>query len=573
MATRRSPLATAAIALVCCGRLGAQTGTQPPPTPAPVPVPVQDPPPTQEPAPAPSPPPADPTDAAAELLRRRLGLQPGPAGAPPPGPPAAPAAQDPPATPPTTPATAQDPPPDRPLDPTEAARRAVQRLLPNATPPPSAPMPNASGTPEPAPPGDALAATRREPPAPRGLVWSGTLATRYRARRGGSDDDQDLTARLGLDVGDRERDRYTFHVAARGFGDLDGGGDDTFTGLDHSFGDDVNLRLYTAHVDAHRLGAVELVRVGRQYLDEAPTPLSFDGARLDSAPAGSARAFVSAYGGVPVHQFENSARGDLVYGLGGGFVPWSQARVRLDWMALRDEFLAQDRRDELYGLRWWQQLGALQLHGLHTWRDSRPRDLHLGARGELPAALTVRADWRELLTTQRAQVTELDPFFAVAFAQTPYRQLDLAVERDFGVHMAIGLGADLRRLRDGGDESAFNREFDRLHADLWLRDLGLRGLGASFAASSWQTTGEDFRAATGELEYRPGRHLRAALGSGYDLYRYDAFANRERLHVRSYYLRGDWRVATATRLDLGYEYERNDDTEFHLFRLGVTWTL
>lgn len=601
---RRIPTMLLAAATAAPGfAVSAQNQTPPP---APSQQPTQEPSPTP---PTPAPPPAqnptvDETNAAAELLRRRLGLKPGPVGQPPSGPPVKPKEPPPEAVPtpaegatptvptqdPQKPATQgaeanQDPKPPEPIDPTQAAARALQKLMPGAKTPPVAPMPTASGTPEPvAPPtttanGETPAVAQPMPEAPRtppaevGLVWGGLLATRYRARHGDGSNDQELVSRLSLDFGQAERDPFSFHLSARAFGDLDGRHvDDAFAGLDQSFGDDVNLRLYTAHLDAHRLPNLELARIGRQDLEETPTPVTFDGLRVDSERFGAMKAFASAYAGIPVHHFESASSGDSVYGLAGGLSPWHAARVRFDWMSLRDDFLATDRHDELLGLRWWQNLQDIQLHGLHTWRDGQPRDLAIGARGELALPLTFAVDYRELLTTQRSQVTELDPFYAIALDYVPYRQLDATLSRDFGEHWTIGGGVAVRRLKDASEEGAFNREFERTHADVTVRDLGVQGLSFTLAGSLWNSQGEDFQAVTGDLEYRPDKDLRVQLGTGYDLFRFDAFDLRERVHVRSYYLRSDYRLDKSVRVDAGYEYEREDDGEFHQFRLGVTWT-
>lgn len=385
--------------------------------------------------------------------------------------------------------------------------------------------------------------------------------------------DQDIVTRLAVDLGDTTRDAVTVHASARAFGDLDGRRrDDPFRGLDQSYGDPLHAWLYTAHADLHRQGWFDLVRLGRQDLDEAPTPLSFDGVRADTRAFGPHRLFGSVYGGVPVHHFEASRHGDAVAGAAAGFVPWTGARVRGDAMHLRDEFLAVDRRDDLLGLRWWQQLGPAWLHGLHTWRDARPRDLVVGGRADLGGVGTLDADYRELLSTQRQQVTELDPFYDIAVDYAPYRQVQATWSRDLGPNLDAAVGAELRRLRDAGDEREFNREFERYHAALTCTDLLVPGLSLTVAGSLWDSTGEDFRTLTGELSWRPDPALRIAAGSGYDLYRYDLFAGRERVHVRSWYLRFERRIAASLRLDAGYELERDDLDEFHLFRLGATWT-
>ncbi|MBX3464217.1 MAG: hypothetical protein KF830_13680 [Planctomycetes bacterium] len=548
------------------------------PAPEPVPKPAEPPAVVQPAEPEPKPP-ADEAKAAAEMLRKRLGLQPGPQEAPPPGPPVLP-----PAPPDATPTTAPDPQePQAPaaqgqepaptVDPTEAARRAMQRLLPTAQPPAAAPLPNATGTPEPLAPGAAGPGLRAAPPTEVGLPWSGQLYSRYRVRHGAGATDQDLIARLTVDVGRSDRDDVTFHFSGRGFVDIDGRrANDPFPGLDHSFQDRVNGRLYRAHVDFHSLPHVELARLGRQDLNETPVPLTFDGLRVDSERFGSLRAWLSAYGGVTVHQFEASSRGDAVFGMAFGLQPWTGARVRFDGMDLRDEYLAVDRQNGLIGARWWQALGAVQLNGLHTWVDGRARDLQLGARGEVESAVRFTVDYRGLLTTQRAQVTELDLYFDIAADYRPYQQVSATVGTDLGTFATIDVGADVRRLDESSDEGRFNREFERLHADLTLLDLGTRGLSLTVSGSLWDSTGESMRTVAGDLEYRPNPDLRLVLGTAYDLFRYDPIADRERLHVRSYYLRLDHRVDVALRVDGGYDYERDDFDEWHTFRLGMTWT-
>jgi len=169
-------------------------------------------------------------------------------------------------------------------------------------------------------------------------------------------------------------------------------------------------------------------------------------------------------------------------------------------------------------------------------------------------------------------VTELDPFYVIGFEYAPYRQLDTTLRREVVQDVDLGVGLDVRRLRDEGDQSAFNREFERVHADATWRDVLWRGLSLSLAGSYWNSSGEDFRTVTGELAYRPDAQFRVACGSGYDLFLYDVFDARERVHVRSYYLRVDRRLDAQLRIDGGYELQRDDVDEYHLFRLGMTWT-
>jgi len=555
-------------------------------------------PPPQEPKPKPATEqqPVDPVQRAAEILRRRLGLDEGPTGTPPAGPgkpkpkpkpspeaaaePATPEQQEPkpqepkPREPKPAEGRAQEP---APQDPTESAARALKRLLPGSEPPERAPMPGRGDYAAPAPPiaradasngADAVDAAEAG-----GLWWGGSLSMNYRARHGGGATDQNLISRLNVDVG-RSTDPLSLHLRTRAFVDVDGRRrDDPFPGLDHSFGDDVNARLYAAHVDVRSIPDVALLRLGRQDLDETPVVLSVDGVRADLQRQGRKSWWLSAYGGVPVHWFEASSSGDSVVGVGGGLSPWRRARVRVDWMLLRDEFLAIDRQDAVLGVRWWQSFDDVNLRGFHSWRDGAPRDLNVSADGIVPAVGTVRVAFRELLSSQRQQVTDIDPYFAIAGELSPFRQIDVSVTRDLSEQLVSSVGVELRRLSDASDEGTFNREFERYYADLTWRDAFARGLSLNAAGNLYESSGESFHALTGELIYRPDRSLRAVLGVGYDLFRYDVLQQRERVRVRSLYLRVDHRLGDGLRIDGGYELLRDDLDEFHLFRLGVTWTL
>ncbi|MCA8953524.1 MAG: hypothetical protein KDE27_28690, partial [Planctomycetes bacterium] len=440
--------------------------------------------------------------------------------------------------------------------------------------------PNATGTPEPMlrdrpTPAAGGAATGARPTGEPDLL-RGTFATSYRFRHGAGASDHNLTARLNLDIGREEREPFSFHFAGPGFANLDGRrDDDPFRGLEQSFRDDIHGRIYRAYFAARApLPYVARLRLGRQDLDAAPVPVTFDGLCADSDEFGAAKVSVSAWGGIPVHHFEPSSRGDSAYGVGAGMRPWQGGRLRFDWQSLRDDFLAIERHDEVLGLRAWQSFDALQLTALHTWLNGRPREVQVGAHGELPFELFVDVDYRELLRTQRSQVNELDPFYVIAAEYRPYRQLQLSLSRDFGKHLTLSSGGQVRRLSEASDEGTFNRDFERCWADASFPGLfGVDRLTGFVNGSLWHTSGEATRAVAGGLQYRTDDGLRLELGSGYDLFRYDVLADRERVHVRTFYLRADYALAGRVRLDATYELERNDDDEFHLLRLGMTWTL
>ena len=96
---------------------------------------------------------------------------------------------------------------------------------------------------------------------------------------------------------------------------------------------------------------------------------------------------------------------------------------------------------------------------------------------------------------QRQQVTELDPFWLIGFDYAPYRQLGATLRRDLTAQLSVGVGADVRRLRDSNDERGFNREFERYFVDVGWNDLFVRGLSLSFAGPLTYPKNDALRAA------------------------------------------------------------------------------
>ncbi|MCC6785437.1 MAG: hypothetical protein IT457_21480 [Planctomycetes bacterium] len=518
-------------------------------------------PPVQDPKPAPPPPRVDETDTARGALERIIPRAEPAREAPLPVVPPlrpAPELQD-----PARPATGELQDPTRPVDPTQRAGELLQRVLPEAKPPDST-----------------LAPDRPQPEAP--LDWTqadarfarGRASLRYRGREGDGDSDHDLIAYLDLDLGSAERDPISAHVSGRGYADLDGHEDDgNFNGLDETLGD-VVLRLYEAYLDVHAIDELEVLRVGRQPLVETPVELSFDGLRAESARFSAIDGFGGAYVGVPVHHYESSHSGDLVVGLNAGASPWEGARLRADFMHLEDELRTSSPTDDLFGISLRQRLlEHATLFAKQTWRDGDPRDFVLRGRGELvDLGLDLNAGYRELLTAQRALVTELDPFHDVLLEEQPYRLADLELTKDLSETVSVAVGGAVRRLADLGDEGQFNREYERVWLRPMLDDLWVDGLSLAISAEAWRADGDAVRSLAGDLSWRVDDSLRFSLGTAYDLYKYDSFTGIEREHVRSWYLRVVSQPQARLRLDGGYEIESAEGEHFHLFRVGITWS-
>ena len=565
-------------------------------------------------------PPVDPSAAAAEALRRMLGLEPGPAkdtlvqvqrGVPqgPPPPPGFrfdPTAPAPPFGPPPPAGEIPLPPPENPprkteppgADTPEQAAGALTRLMPDAKPvteppvrtrePPPVPPPQDQAKPAPVVDEARIAADHLratdlgtvkprptdEPKAPSAFAVHGSLSTRYRLRAVGSDNDQELTTYLDVSIGSADVDPFSLHLSGRGYADLDGAERNSrLRGIEDSYGEAVTGRLYHAHLDLHVLPGFEVARAGRQTLDDTPISLHFDGARLQTDALGRAGLWAQAYVGAPVHLFESARSGDLLGGVAAGVSPWNGGRARVDWLHLEDRVRTGTRRDDLLGLSLWQDLGAgnsLRLD--HTRLGSEARDLTAHLRGD-GGDLGLRGNlrWYQLLEPQRALVTELDPYFEALFEQDPFHQVRLDLDQDLAGPFGITAGLDVRRLEDASRAGIHNREFERYSVGPRASRLFGGALDLGVTGDWWQAGAEDVRTLSANAAWRLNESTTLTAASTYLMYKLDVLSGIERDHVRVWSLRLTHRPERAWRFDLRYDLENADLATFHTFSAGMTW--
>src|SRR5688572_13545881 len=417
------------------------------------------------------------------------------------------------------------------------------------------------------------------PPAPKrgspGIVH-GSLSARFRARSNGDDHDQDLGAVLALDIADPAAPWISGHFQARADADIDGE-DGTFGELSDTYDSDIVSKLYLAYaeiaLDKQPEQSPGTLRLGRQSDPRLPEVLRLDGVSYTTRPLGESEVELGAYGGLPVHLYESSSDGDLAYGTFAEGRPWDGGRARVDWMHLDDELKLGDQRDDLLALGLWQDVAqGLRFEGAYSHLEGDPRDLRLRGFFDSPSSQTiVRLGYFQLLETQTAHATELDPFFEALQEYFPYRQASMNIAQALGEHATLDVGLDVRRLVDSGDEGEFNREWNRYYATATWSDLVAEGLALSVTVDRWDDDDRDVSSLGADFSWDSDGRWTASLGTYYSLYKYQFLEFDERDDVRTYYARAGYDLSASVDLELLYEFEDDDSDTYNTLRVGSVW--
>lgn len=406
----------------------------------------------------------------------------------------------------------------------------------------------------------------------------GFLTTRYRMRATGDTKDHDAYLYLGLDSGDPLGHKITAHLLSRATLDLDGEQDTrgfyAFDSITDSYDSSLNGRIYYGYVDFHRLGFIEKLRLGRQLIYEAPEVAYFDGIRVDTEMLRSYRKLqFGFYGGVPVHLYESSPRGDALLGAYFQARPWTGGRVRLDYLYAQDDTASTTNRDHYYSLGIWQTLSErVNLNARYSRINGVDRDLLLrGTYLDAETDLRVQASVNFLFSTQRDLAIEFDPYFASALEYDPYWQARVSLYKGWTKHFATELGADIRQLMDDEDEGAYNHAFTRSYVTLLWPELTMfkRRLDVDITGEMWDSEqNRDYFSIGTDVDYQIHKKLKASIGTAHSLYKYDYYLNIERDHVQTYYARMRYEAAKNVRFDLSYEFEDDDFQDYHTLKLG-----
>jgi hypothetical protein len=407
----------------------------------------------------------------------------------------------------------------------------------------------------------------------------GSLAVRYRGRTNGDDTDHEISNVLTLDVADpKSPGGVSGHLLARMDVDAEGKDDgEVFGDLSDTYDSDVISKVYLAFadipVDGQSKESPGLLRVGRQQDPSLPEVLRLDGVSYLTPPLGKNEVEVGAYGGIPVHLYESSSEGDSAFGTFVEGNPWQGGRARVDWMHLEDEEVLGEGQDDLLALGLWHDLPEhWRFEGEYTHLEGDPRDLRLRALYDDGKGETiVRAEYFELLETQKAHVTELDPFYEQMLEYFPYRQATLNVSQVLGPRTVVDVGFNLRRVSESDDVGEFNRDWERYYATATWSDLWTDGLALSVTVDRWDDEDRDTSTLGADLSYEASENWNASIGSYYSLYKYQLLELDEREDVRTYYVRASREVSESFDITCMYELENDDIDTYHTLRVGGLW--
>jgi hypothetical protein len=423
-----------------------------------------------------------------------------------------------------------------------------------------------------------------------GLVTlRGMVDQRYRFRKSGEDEDQDIYGYMDLTTeylarSEAERrvfSRLAFNLQGSTTWDIDsfegappteGGSFFPFLDVTNTFSDRFKAFLYEANIEADNLYAFEKVRLGRQTVYREESVL-FDGAYFRTRRWKTLS--LDFYGGLPAHLYESSASGDGFAGAGIESRPLPGLSVGADYQYIHDNRtdipdVDADASDHLYRffgryrfLREWT-LGASA-----SWTGSRDRRQTIDLR-YLSETFGLMAHFRA--TRQNGivdfQSNELSPYYYVMGEYAPYYQLQLDLHQPFLEHYALGAGFNIRQLEDSDDSGEFNHSFNNFFLTFETFELW-NGMRALIRGDIWDANGGDETSSLGfELEQSLWI-VRARLGTSYSLYRFDEFTGTERERDRVYYARLRWRINEHLSFDTDYRYERDSETEYHVAQGGI----
>ncbi|MCB9917582.1 MAG: hypothetical protein H6832_04190 [Planctomycetes bacterium] len=412
--------------------------------------------------------------------------------------------------------------------------------------------------------------------------WHGLVDMRFESRTTGGDHDNDLYVYSRARLGDPRKHAWTFSAAARGALDMD---HTERTNVFRSFQDrrrgDLTAFLYNAHVDLNGQpegspvhGTLERIRFGRQVLTDTPMLMYLDGVTVETVPVpkwGDLIAVV--YGGLPSHIFESSPTGDFAAGAAVSFSPWTQGRARVDWMHVKDDYLASSYEDDLLGLRFDQYLGrSLALHyNMNLLDFDRLRDLAAYATySNTDSDFSASIRYSALVSDEnKTRAVDFDYFTEILATYYAYDQVEFSMHKGLTDELYVEGGFDIRELRRDANQGIFNREFRRYYVTAGVSAWPDDAIDASVTFELWDSSGDRFTTVGADLRYDFSETTVASIGTMFQAFRYDPLRGLDNEDVQVSFAKLDHRLSDKMRLRGRFDYEDGDTYNFSTLMIGL----
>lgn len=413
--------------------------------------------------------------------------------------------------------------------------------------------------------------------------FSGSVSERYRFRSTGSVDDSDMETLFTLDLG-QSQNRFSGHLQAGAIVDMDHDpATSPFASIYDTFGNRAVGRFYYGYFNANDLGPILHLRAGRQHRYEFES-FYYDGLTVETDPFYGFS--LTAYGGTPVHLFENQFGfdpGDWLLGTALDWNPLKNFQFRFDFAHLRDKvsgFRAGvgNLEDNLLGATfWWEIDPRLFLSSRFTSFSDQVRDVNASVQFQLPKIdFSFRFNFYKLLKSIDIRNIDLDPA-SLAGIYRPYAEFSATATKGFGSHVALDAGWASRILSSDQVANAFNHGFNRVFLSASVFDLPLKNM--TLTTTTDYYNGVDNTLKNNSLAFSFSadqklfeKRLKLSAGTAYYLYRFNLLAGNESQNARSYFLNVGGKIFKTLEAKAGYELEDNQFNAFHTADARLIWS-
>jgi hypothetical protein len=430
------------------------------------------------------------------------------------------------------------------------------------------------------------------------VTFSGRIATQYELRWHDTESDQDIAQYLALDVENLWKDKLDAAIYLQLWEDIDGRYRPQglkyyylYQGISDTFTRSVNDRIYYGYFDLKNVVGASQFRLGRQYLFELEG-IQFDGLRwkLENLNGFDILAFV----GQPVTYYAEMDS-HLTYGGTLAYKFNRELKLGLDYLKYSEDSIG----DNYFAFQMQNQLfDRFRIDSKYAMLDSDPRDFQIQANYTNPVSdWNINATYYQQIIKLQQYSNQFSPYYAALSDYAPFRQINLAVYKDFNPIFAGEAGITKRQMEHSGDASEFNREYDLFYATLILRNIGVKGLSFSVTGQRWYTdsytrttTYYDDSNATepvtavitmpsdsettlgAELKYQVAKKLTLNLGTDYSRYKYDFDTNAEQAKVRTIYTKCRWKINKRLEWYTKLYREKQSDDEHGFYKVRSTLT-